>query len=249
MKAAYLKKVDKAIKKAGTRNAKDVIECAGLVYIDPGSTVDGFIALRKGIVFYGVSETLKGNKHSFGIYHEGGHYWCRHLDLPGFIDKEGAHRDEIGTFSLRHKIISSTETDANICGAHGLIETEPFLDMLGYDNADVTAYRNSLESFEKAVRDYEYHISIVQNNGSPESRIKRMMAYRSDLGRMYDELEEQAQDIYNSGCILSKYEIAREYGVPEYIIDLKIEALSYFNYSVATVELPSFSKVFSDWKC
>lgn len=247
MKAAYLKKVDKAIKSAGTRDAKQVVECAGLVPIDPGLTVDGFIALRKGTVCYGVSKCLAGKKHSFGIYHEGGHYWCLHLGLPGFVDNNGAHRDEIGTFGFRHKLISSTENDANICAAHGIIETEPFLDMLGYDNADVIAYRKSVDSYEQAVRDYEYHISIVQTNGSSESRIKRMLAYRRELGRMYDELEEQAQDIYHSGCILSKYEIAREYGVPDYIIDLKIEALSYLNYSVATVELPSFDKVFRDW--
>lgn len=247
MKAAYLKKIDKAIKKAGTRNAKQVVEAAGLVPVDPGYTVDGFIALRKGIVCYGVSRQLRGKKHDFGIFHEGSHYWCLHLDLPGFIDKDGAHRDELGSFGLQHKMIVSTESDANIGAAHAMIETDPFLEMLGYDNADVTAFRKSLDSYDRAVKDYEYHISIVQTNGSPESRIRRMMAYRKELLRMYDELEEQAQDIYNSGCILSKYEIAREYGVPDYIIDLKIEALSYLNYSVATVELPSFDKVFRDW--
>lgn len=247
MKAAYLKKIDKAIKSAGTRRPDDVLEHAGLIPIDPGRTVDGFIALRKNIVCYGVSRALKGKKYDFGVFHEGSHYWCLHLDLPGFAAKDGAHTDEIGSFSLQHKMVARTELDANIGAAHAVIETEPFLEMLGYDNADVIAYRNSVDSFERAVKDYEYHISIVQTNGSSESRIRRMLAYRHELGHMYDELEEQAHDLYNSGCYLSKYEISRECGVPEYIVDLKIEALSYLNYSVATVELPAFDKVFRDW--
>ena len=247
MKAAYLKKIDKAINAAGTRKPDDVLEHAGLVPIDPGRTVDGFIAPRKNIVCYGVSKELKGKKYDFGVFHEGSHYWCRHLDLPGFITGIGAHTDELGSFGLNRRIVAQTERDANIGAAHGLIETEPFLEMLGYDNEDVIAYRNDVENFERAVRDYEYHISIVQSNGSPDSRVKRMLAYRHKLGKMYDELEEQAQDLYNSGCYLSKYEISSELGVPEYIVDLKIEALSWLNYNVETVELPTFDKVFSNW--
>ena len=38
-----------------------------------------------------------------------------------------------------------------------------------------------------------------------------------------------------------------EFGVPEYIIDYKLEALELRNYSVATVELPPFEKVFRGW--
>ena len=247
MKAAYLKKIDAEIKKAGTRVPDDVLASANLVSIDPRGTVDGFITIRKGIVFYGVNKALAGKKYDFGVFHEGSHFWCKHLDLPGFAGRDGAHTDSIGAFSLQRRIIADTEREANIGAAHALIETEPFLTMLGYDNSDVAAYRKSADSFDRALRDYEAHISIVQSNGSPESRVKRMMAYRNELARMYNELEEQAREIQHSGCCLSRFEMAREFGVPEYIIDFKIEALSYLNYSIATVELPCFDKVFQNW--
>ena len=247
MKAEYLKKIDRAIRRAGTRKPDDVLEEAGLVLINPGRTVDGFITVRKGIVFYGVSRNLRGRKYDFGVFHEGAHYWCLHLRLPGFIDRNGAHKDECGSFGLIRKIIAGTEREANIGAAHALIETDQILDMLGYDNADVIAYRKDMESFERTVKDYEYHISVAQHNGSPDSRVKRMIAYRRDLNRMYNELEEQARDLQYSGCCLSKYDISRENGVPEYIIDLKLEALSCLNYNVDTVELPTFDRVFHDW--
>ena len=74
-----------------------------------------------------------------------------------------------------------------------------------------------------------------------------MRAYQRKLAGMYTELQEQAQDISNSGICRTKYAIAQEFGVPEYIIDYKFEALDVRNYSVATVELPTFDKVFSRW--
>lgn len=247
MKAEYLKKIDKAIKDARTRDPESVLECAGFVPINPGYSVDGFVARKKQILFYGVSRQLKNKKYDFGVFHEGSHYWCTHLDLPGFLDKEGKHRDECGSFGLQYKVVASTEKDANIGAAHAIIETEPFLEMMGYDNEDVKAYIRDLDSFEVAVKDYEHHIYIARNNGSPDSRVKRMLAYRQKLAKMYDELEEQAQDLYCSGCLLSKSEIGRNFDVPEFVVDLKSEALSHLNYSLPSVELPRFDKVFKDW--
>lgn len=60
-------------------------------------------------------------------------------------------------------------------------------------------------------------------------------------------MQEQAADIFNSGCCLSTPEIAREFGVPEFIVDYKFEAMTVRNYNVPSVELPTFDRVFGGW--
>ncbi|MBQ1397515.1 MAG: hypothetical protein IIY89_03375, partial [Clostridia bacterium] len=65
--------------------------------------------------------------------------------------------------------------------------------------------------------------------------------------RMYAELQEQAQDILNSGACLSVPEIARALGVPDTIVNLKYEAMAVRKYNVPSLELPAFEKVFSGW--
>ena len=43
------------------------------------------------------------------------------------------------------------------------------------------------------------------------------------------------------------FAIARECGVPEYIVEYKLEALAVRNYGIAVAELPAFDKVLSRW--
>lgn len=235
--------MDRIAKSAGSREPDDVLESLCYVFMDPGNSVNGFIIKRKGTTYYGVSPSLTGRKYDFDVMHEGFHGICGHLDLPGFVSEGGAHTDS-GSFG-NYKLVAGAERDANIGAADFIIGTQGILDMLGYDNADVAAYRTSVESFDQTVRDYQRHFDIVLSNGSPESRIRRMRAYPRELVKLYTELQEQAQNIMNSGVCLSKYDIACEFGVPEFIIDYKFKALALRNFSVSTVELPTFDKVFS----
>ena len=242
MKLEHLKKMDHIIKAAGTRKPDDVLEYMGYIYIDPGENIPGFIAKRKNTVYYGVNRQLTAAQYAFGSFHEAFHGICAHLDIPGFL-QNGGHTD---TFRNRH-IVAKTEREANIGASDVLIETKLFLEMTGYDSADVRAYLNSVDSFEKAVDDYRRHYEIVVANGSSEERVQRMNAYQQELARMHEELQEQAQDLLNSGRCFSKEEIAREFGVPVMIIDYKYEAMKTRNYNVPSVELPAFDKVFSGW--
>ena len=242
MKLEHLKKMDHIIKAAGTRKPDDVLEYMGYIYIDPGENIPGFITRRKNIIYYGVNRQLTAPQYAFGSFHEAFHGICAHLDMPGFL-QNGGHTD---TFPIR-QIVAQTERDANIGASDVVIETKPFLEMTGYDCEDVKAYLNSVDSFEKAVDDYRRHFEIVVANGSPENRIQRMAAYQQELARMHEELREQAQDLLNSGCCVSKDEIAREFGVPGMIVDYKYEAMRIRNYKVPAVELPAFDKVFSGW--
>ena len=242
MKLDHLKKMDHILKAAGTRNPDDVLEYMGFIYIDPGENIPGFIMKRKNTVYYGVNSRLSAAQYAFGSFHEAFHGICAHLDLPGFL-QNGGHTD---TFPIR-QIVAQTERDANIGASDVVIETKPFLEMTGYDCEDVKAYLNSIDSFEKAVDDYRRHFEIVVANGSPENRIQRMNAYQQELARMYEELQEQAQDLLNSGRCFSKDEIAREFGMPVMIIDYKYEAMRIRKYNVPSVELPAFDKVFSGW--
>ena len=242
MKLEYLKKMDRIIRNTGSRAPDDVLACMGFVYIDPGESLPGFITKRKNTVYYGVNKNLSKAKYAFGSFHEAFHGICTHLDIPGFL-QEGAHAD---SFQNRH-MVAWTERDANIGAADAMIETETFLDMTGYDCVEVQTYLQSVESFETAVRDYKRHFEAAAANGSSERRIKRMQAYQRELGRMYEELQEQARDLSNSGSFLTSAEIAREFNVPEFIIDLKYEAMAVRNYNVPSVELPAFERVFSGW--
>ena len=245
MKLDDLLKLDRVAKNAGTRNPEGIMESMGYRFIDPGESVEGYLLRWKKSTYYGVRRSLTGKKRDFAIMHEATHGICRHLDLPGFVTAAGAHldRDSFGSY----KLVAGTERDANIGSADFIIDTASILDMLGYEKADVAAYRTSLESFEKAVSDYQAQLSIVKSNGSPKSRILRMMDYSEELNRMYGKLQEQAQDIMHSGLCLSLTEIAKEFGVPESIIAYKIEALAIRNYDVSIIELPDFHKVFSQW--
>jgi len=164
------------------------------------------------------------------------------LNISEFI-RQGAHTD---TFE-NHRMLAWTEREANIGAADTLIDTEAFLEMSGYESEDVRAYIASLAAFEKAVENYKAHYNIVVNNGSPERRIQRMQAYQNKLARMYEELQDQANDIMNSGYCLSRPEMAAEFAVPEYVIDYKYEAMAVRKYNVPRVELPTFDKVFGSW--
>lgn len=247
MRVEYLDRMERIARRAGTREPDDLMEAMGCVFMDPGNCVGGFVSRRKGTTYYGVNQGITGRKYDFCVMHEGFHVVCRHLDVPGFLSGTApSHVDRECSFADR-RAVAGTEREANIGAADFIIDTRTILEMLGYDSADAAAYRNSVESFDQAVRDYRRHFDIVVRLGSPEGRIRRMQTYEERLTGMYRELQEQARDIENTGIHLSKYAIAREFGVPEYIIDYKLEALELRNYSIAAVELPPFEKVFRGW--
>ena len=242
MKLAYMKKMDRIIRLAGTRDPDEILACMGFIYLDPGKSLQGFIAKRKNTVYYGVNKKFTAQKYAFCSFHEAYHGLCGHLDTPDFL-QNGGHSETYQSYGN----VAKTEREANIGAADTVIDTDTFLEMVGYDSADVQAYTRSVESFEQAVEDYRTHYEIVLANGSPEARIRRMEAYQSELSRMYAELQEQAQDILNAGICLSVPEIAHEYGVPEHVVHLKYEAVAIRKYKVPSLELPAFDKVFGGW--
>lgn len=246
MELKYLKKMDALVKKAGTDDPDAVMEELKFVYMDPGPYMDGFIAKRKSIKYYGVPKSLENKKRRFSTFHEGFHGICGHLDIPGFLTDDGLHVDK-GNFA-GYKLVASTERDANIGAADQVIDTALILEMLGYDNKEVESYRQSVATFEETLNDYKSHYGIVICGDMPEHQIERMRDYQERLTGLRRRLEEQAQDIANSGVCLSKAAIAREFGVPEYIIDYKLRALEIRKYNVPSVELISFGKVFTEWE-
>lgn len=246
MELKYLKRMDDAVKEAGTDDPDAIMDVLKFVQMDPGPSIDGFIARRKNIKYYGVSSSLTGKKKRFSTLHEGFHGICGHLDIPGFLTKGGMHVDK-GNFAS-YKMVAVTERDANIGAADQIIDTGLILEMLGYDNKEVESYRQSVAIFEETLRDYKSHFGIVICGSMPERQLQRMRDYQERLTEMRGRLEEQARDIASSGICLSKAAIAREFDVPEYIIDYKLRALEVRNYNVPSVELPSFGKVFNAWE-
>ena len=242
MKLEHLEKMEGIMKKAQTRDPDTILSCMGFIYLDPGNSLPGFIARRKGTVYYGVNKKFSKQKYAFGSFHEAFHGICGHLNMPAFL-QEGAHADSF----LNSHNVAITERDANIGAADALIESGTFLEMAGFFRDDVQAYLASLSSFRQAMEDYKRHLEIAIQNGSPEKRILKMMAYRDELSLMYADLQEQAADITSSRHCLSRQEMARELEIPDYVVDLKMEAMSIRNYDIPRMELPSFEKVFAKW--
>ena len=242
MNLESLKKMDCIIRTVGSRDPDEILACMGFIYIDPGQNLSGFIAKRKNTVYYGVNKKFTGQKYAFCSFHEAFHGLCGHLNTPDFL-QNGGHSETYQSYGN----VAKTEREANIGAADTVIDTETFLEMVGYDSADVQAYTRSVESFEQAVGDYRKHYEIVIANGSPEARIRRMTAYQRELSRMYAELQEQAQDILNADTCLSVPEIAQAFGVPDTIVNLKYEAIAVRKYKVPSLELPTFDKVFGGW--
>ena len=246
MDLKYLLKLDHIADRVGDRNPKHVLEYLDITFTDPGRSLDGFIMRCKNHLYCGVNRGFSESKFNYGTMHEISHVVCDHLDTPGFMVGKGLHADR-GIFSS-YKRVASSEREANIGAADFLIDTQTILEMIGYDSVDVSSYRASMASFEQTNRDYEFHVEVARNNGSPESRIQKMEAYQQELSRMYEKLQEQAQDILNSGICFTVGEISRQFGMPEYIISYMLEALRIRGYDVSTVELPNFSDVFHKWK-
>lgn len=248
MKLEYLKKMDEKVRKAHSTKPEHILDYLGAKEMSPGYSADGFVARRKSLLYYGVNEGFKGNKRKFAIMHEGYHIVCGHIFLPGFLSGGDVptHLDLPGSMG-QYKMVVSTERDSDIGAADSVCDTDATLEMIGYDNADVIQFRRALETFEIHKKEYERHLDLVRSSSSPESRIRRMMAYQEDLEKMYKELQEQAQDLSNSGICLTKTAMAKELDVPEYIVDYKLEALSIRKYKVPTFELPSFNTVFKRW--
>ena len=61
MKLAYMKKMDRIIRLAGTRDPDEILACMGFIYLDPGKSLQGFIAKRKNTVFF---QSLKNKYHT-----------------------------------------------------------------------------------------------------------------------------------------------------------------------------------------
>ena len=63
MEIEYLKRMDRIIKKAGTKDPDDVLAFMGYEYVDCGDSIPGFIAKCKTGVFYSVNKNLSKTKY------------------------------------------------------------------------------------------------------------------------------------------------------------------------------------------
>ena len=234
----YLKKMDRIVAEAGPGSARRAIDSLGYEFIAPGHRVRGFIMMPKGTVCYGVNRDLPGRMQEFGIFHEGFHGICGHILLPDFLTGSlPLHVDRFESLSAQ-KVIASTELDANIGAADFVCDTQAVLEMLGYYREDVRSYREDVRTFEAHAQ--EYARTFAEHTLDARE-------HREELGRMSRSLQEQAQELMNSGACLSKNEIARQEDVPAYVIDLKIAALNIRGYRIGEVELPAYDKVFRCW--
>ena len=75
----------------------------------------------------------------FCSFHEAYHGLCGHLDTPDFL-QNGGHYETYQSYGS----VAKTEREANIGAADTVIDTETFLEMVGYDSEDVQAYTRSV---------------------------------------------------------------------------------------------------------
>ena len=240
----HLEKMDSYVEKAGSDDPSDIADYLGYLFVDPGPSIEGFITVRKQTICYGVNKGMRKKKYKFGVGHELYHGVCGHIQIPGFLSgKALSHVDGIGSMA-DYKLVASTEREANIGSADLICDTDTTLEMIGYDNGYYLEFRQNMADFTQYDRDLRKYLDLSRCNPESDKYRRKVNWYRSELERLYEEIQEQSSDLVNSGICFSKGEIARELGVPESIVSYKIDALSIRGYDIDMVELPSFEKIF-----
>ena len=81
---------------------------------------------------------------------------------------------------------------------------------------------------------------------NPHVEMEKTLAV-DEMGRLFGKRSADAAQAYLDGTCLSVPEIAKAFGVPDCIVNLKYEAMAVPKYKVPSMELPTFDKVFGGW--
>lgn len=237
-----LERMDVLVARAGTSDPYELADFLRVFIQDLTSNkLIAFVMKKSGVTCIGLNARLNFAKKMVILMHELTHVVC-HID---FINSFGIGYGEINAFqSLKHRNIVRQEYEANVVAADFNLPTDEVLEMLGYNNNSLREYRRILAAFKRHQNEYEQFLASVIFTTKSNYTRQKLLNWKRRMKEWQDELEEMQHDLTYSGDFMTTAEIAGEFGLPQSIVDYKLEALRLRGYDLDAVELVRHNQVF-----
>ena len=242
MDTDVLERMDALVARAGTSDPYELADYLR-VFIQgiTSNKLIAFVVRKSGVICIGLNQRLNTAKKMVVLMHEVTHVAC-HMD---FLHSFGLCYGELSPFqNLKNKSIVRQEYEANIAAADFNLPTDDVLEMLGYNNKALQEYRRYLAAFERHRNEYEQFLSSTIFTAQSRWARQKLLDWRKRMKEWRDELEEMQHDLTYCGEFMTTAEIAKGYGLPQTIVDYKLEALRLRGYDLDAVELVSHRQVF-----
>lgn len=197
-----------------------------------------FVIRRSGIICIGLNQRLNPAKKMVVLMHEIAHV-AFHMD---FLN--GCYGERIIFQNLKDKNIARQEYEANVIAADFNLPTDEVLEMLGYNSKAFQEYRIVLAAFDRHRHEYEQFLSSVIFTAQSRWTRRKLLDWRERMKQWQCELEEMQHDLTCCGDFMTTDEIAKKFGLPQPIVDYKLEALRLRGYDLERLELVRHNQVF-----
>ena len=242
MNTDILTRMDIVVEDCGSSNPFDIIEYLGAQYIPLYSSVIGYVRRLKGFNWVGINALLPEKQILLAGMHECAHL-IGHLDTMEF----GNHQ-ETALFTTKQGLydreLSIQEKEANLVGADFNINTDEFLQLIGYGDKTVKELIEKQNELEDTINRCEQLKSIYCCKTISDSQRKRLAAYAKQIQKLRGIVQEMQGDISSSGYTLTMSEIARKLDYDEDFIVYKAEALRIRGFELPQLELQRYNKMF-----
>ena len=237
-----LERMDALVARAGTSDPYELADFLRVSIHDITSNkLIAFVVRKSGVICIGLNRRLNFAKKMVVLMHEVTHVAC-HMD---YLNTFGLCYGELSPFqNLKNKCIARQEYEANVVAADFNLPTDEVLEMLGYNNTALREYRRYLAAFERHRQEYEQFLSSTIFTAQSRWTRQKLFDWRKRMKEWREELEEMQHDLTYCGDFMTTAEIAKEFGLPQSIVDYKLEALRLRGYDLDSVELVSYRQVF-----
>ena len=242
MTTDILERMDAVVARAGTCDPYELADYLHAYVVDLiGKKLIAFVIQNSGVIHIGINPLLSIIKKHIVLMHEVAHV-AFHLE---FLKRQQGVYGEVSAFaSLKHSEIVQQEYEANLVAADFCLDTDDVLDKLGYNLHSLQRYLEYLEDFKRHQAKYESFLSYTVFSADDKWTQKKLLNWKREMKIWEQELEDMQRDLTYEGNLMTPEEIAREYDIPETIVEYKVEALRQRGYVTPSVELASYAQVF-----
>ncbi|MBR4343494.1 MAG: hypothetical protein IKP88_12470 [Lachnospiraceae bacterium] len=231
--------IDSKIEQAGSDDPREVAEYFGIMVIDLFGTIAGYATHYSFLPVIGLNKKLEGIWYMFGGWHELAHIFDGHIYEKSFSK---GHCDGI-LFSqdVDSRTISRHEKIANLISANTVVSDEDVLKLSGYDSQIMRSYRDMKAQKKELTRAFE---QLRLSTDSPVIKV-RLQELKKQLEKIAASISELEYDIVSSNCCRTFSETASLLGIPERILNYKLEAMHMRGLDIDRHELEHYDKMFS----
>ena len=193
----------------------------------------------------GVGRKYVGWLRLFFVLHEVFHIKLKHIDLAGFLDKDGIHGDfESFRNPLARYLVVDTEKEANIYTALSVFD-DSILERTGCQQLqEIKNVRESLVSLENTLTSLRYRWSLYKDP-LILTQIRKSEYEKQSLEETLDSLHFMLEDRHSFESVEC---IAMEYGVPPACIQCYLEGKRLLGYNAIPVQTIDWLKIFNPEK-